>query len=88
MKISAEISLYPLTKQYDGIVLEFVKQLHAHPGLQLSINGMSTQLTGESKDVFTAIHDSLHWCFDRKDVLVAVVKYLNREITPNQPYDI
>lgn len=56
MKATFEISLYPLHNEYKDIVLAFLKDLHAFPGIKVETNGMSTQVFGELDELFTIMN--------------------------------
>jgi uncharacterized protein YqgV (UPF0045/DUF77 family) len=48
MKISIELSLYPLAEeQYKTEIWAFIKKLRTVDGLQVITNGMSTQVFGD-----------------------------------------
>lgn len=48
MKISIELSLYPLAQeQYKSEIWSFIKRLRKIEGLDVVTNGMSTQVFGE-----------------------------------------
>lgn len=47
MTIAVEISMYPLTEDYEPSILDFIARLEAHDGLRVEINSMSTQIFGE-----------------------------------------
>jgi len=55
MKATVEISLYPLTEEYESVVLSFLDELEQNESLSFSTNGMSTQIFGESSDIFAAL---------------------------------
>lgn len=52
MEMTAEISLYPLTENYEEVVLLFLERLDRHPGIRFRTNGMSTQIFGDSETIF------------------------------------
>jgi len=52
MKASFEVSLYPLTENYESVVLAFLDELEKEEAVTFSTNGMSTQIFGESQEVF------------------------------------
>ncbi|MCS6974852.1 MAG: hypothetical protein N2044_11755 [Cyclobacteriaceae bacterium] len=56
MKATFEISLYPLHNEYQDIVLAFLKDLNAFPGIKVETNGMSTQVFGELDELFTIMN--------------------------------
>ena len=47
MRITAEISLYPLTDGFVDDIRDFIHRLREEPGLEVVSNQMSTQLRGE-----------------------------------------
>lgn len=47
MKVTVEISLYPLHEQYSTSVKEFIATLHQYPGIVVETNGLSTQIFGD-----------------------------------------
>lgn len=49
MQISADISLYPLKKEYRDPIKTFISQLEAHSNVLVSKNSMSTTLLGDYK---------------------------------------
>ena len=55
MHVAVELSLYPLTGEYIPPILEFIARLDARPGLEVSTNSMSTQVSGEFDAVFDAL---------------------------------
>jgi uncharacterized protein YqgV (UPF0045/DUF77 family) len=55
MEVSVEISLYPLTEDYETVVLTFLDELEKAEAITYSTNGMSTQVFGEASHVFPLI---------------------------------
>ncbi len=47
MKVSVDISLYPLKKAYRQPIIEFIDSLVGHAEIELTYNSMSTTLFGE-----------------------------------------
>lgn len=84
MKISAEISLYPLHEGYESIIIDYIKHLQTLPDLEVAVNGMSTQISGDMHRVFNAIEVTLTKTFTHKSQVVAVVKYLGKEVKPGE----
>ncbi|MEM9261874.1 MAG: YkoF family thiamine/hydroxymethylpyrimidine-binding protein [Bacteroidota bacterium] len=80
--ISAEISLYPLTPDYEGIIIDFIHLLRAQPGLEVATNGLSTQLTGEYQAVMAAITKAMEPTLAGKVTCSFVLKILNVGIDP------
>ncbi|MFT3904716.1 MAG: YkoF family thiamine/hydroxymethylpyrimidine-binding protein [Steroidobacteraceae bacterium] len=52
MRISVEISLYPLASDFIPPIQDFIDRLNAYPELEVTTNTMSTQVFGEHRRVF------------------------------------
>jgi uncharacterized protein YqgV (UPF0045/DUF77 family) len=55
MKLTADLSLYPLQEEYIPIIQSFIASLQDRTGLQVARNAMSTQVSGDYDTVFAAI---------------------------------
>ncbi|MBW7931912.1 MAG: hypothetical protein H3C57_11565 [Gammaproteobacteria bacterium] len=80
MRITAEISLYPLDEQFVSHIGDFILRLRAEPGIEVVSNQLSTQLRGE----FAAVSGALNRCMEASmaspQAVVFVVKYLNADL--------
>lgn len=47
MKISVDISYYPLLDEFVPAIHDFIARLNQYPEIEVSTNGMSTQVFGE-----------------------------------------
>ncbi|MCX4190388.1 YkoF family thiamine/hydroxymethylpyrimidine-binding protein [Methylophaga sp. OBS3] len=63
MRISVDISLYPLTEQYVEPILTFIDKLEANPALVVKRNSLSTQIFGEYADVMAAMDSEIEAIF-------------------------
>ncbi len=63
MRISVDISLYPLTEQYVEPILAFIDQLENNPKLVVKRNSLSTQVFGEYRDVMAAMNSEIEAVF-------------------------
>ncbi len=52
MRITVELSLYPLTENYVVPIREFIARLKTYKELNIVTNAISTQIVGEHADVF------------------------------------
>ena len=59
MNVSIEISMYPLQKDFIPIIDHFLAQLHAHEGLKVNTNNMSTQVFGNAATIFPLVQEIL-----------------------------
>ncbi|WP_116107416.1 YkoF family thiamine/hydroxymethylpyrimidine-binding protein [Lewinella sp. IMCC34191] len=84
MKISAELSLYPLTSDYKEPIIAFIQRLREQAGLTVATNGLSTQVTGEYDDVMTALSEAMRPTMEGKNSCSFVIKILNVGIEPGR----
>ena len=76
MRLTAELSLYPLSEDYESIVLAFIETLISEHPISTVTNSMSTQVTGESTAVFSAIALALEASHARFGKQVLVAKFI------------
>ncbi len=77
MKISVEISMYPLTQNYEPPILAFLEDLNLHKGIEVQTNGMSTQLFGDYDIVMGILTKDIKTAFEKEDKISMVMKILN-----------
>ena len=82
MKISIEISKYPLTQEYEQPILQFIERLHQHPGLEVHTNTMSTQVFGDFHQVMEAVQNAMFQSFTQVQKSVLVMKFINADLRP------
>lgn len=82
MKLSAEMSLYPLEEKYEKPILEFIESLKANPGLTVKVNTMSTQVFGDFDTVTDQLKESMKSTFSDELARILVVKFINADLTP------
>lgn len=80
MRITAEISLYPLNEQFVTTITEFIFHLRRQPGIEVISNQMSTQLRGEFAAVTGAIDRCMQASMASPGAMAFVVKYLNADL--------
>jgi uncharacterized protein YqgV (UPF0045/DUF77 family) len=76
MLLTAELSLYPLHADYEPPIRAFIAQLAEHNGLTLQTNSMSTQLSGDSIAVLTAVGEALAHSHAQYGMQVLVCKFI------------
>lgn len=81
MRISVELSLYPLREDYFVPIEDFLTHLRAHKEVTIRTNGMSTQIFGEYQDVMRVLNQELERSMSGKDRLVFVAKFLNTDVS-------
>lgn len=77
MKITVEISMYPLDSDYKPAIREFIHGLRASDGLVTVTNQMNTQVTGDFDVVVPALNACMKKTMAACDKVVFVTKFLN-----------
>ena len=80
MRITAEISLYPLQEEFVTSIRQFIVELRGSPELEVITNQMSTQIRGDFDAVTSAITDAMRASFATDGSMSLVVKYLNADL--------
>ena len=84
MKLTAELSLYPLNEDYLGVIRDLIDALHEHGGLEVVTNAMSTQVCGDFDRVFAVIRQELKASHERHGKQVLVCKFIPGELDIRQ----
>lgn len=80
MKLTAELSLYPVQEDYTPIIQSFIDALRTQADLQVVGNAMSTQICGDYDKVFAAISEVLAASTRQFGKQVLVVKFIPWEL--------
>ncbi|MCY7295283.1 YkoF family thiamine/hydroxymethylpyrimidine-binding protein [Alteromonas sp. a30] len=80
MKITVEMSLYPLATEYLPIIEKTVARLNAESDVTVVTNAMSTQISGDFEKVTALINREVKATFESTGKAVFVCKYLNGEL--------
>jgi uncharacterized protein YqgV (UPF0045/DUF77 family) len=88
MRITAEVSLYPLQDQFLPRIETFIRTIDRAPGLEVTVNQMSTQFRGELEDVTRAVEQALASSFQAGGPQVLVAKFLNADLPIRQAPDL
>jgi uncharacterized protein YqgV (UPF0045/DUF77 family) len=79
MKATCEISLYPLTEDYDAVVTGFCKDLMSVEGIDVEVNGVSTQVFGPYEKVWESVGKAVRKVFESGKA-VAVMKWAGSDL--------
>jgi uncharacterized protein YqgV (UPF0045/DUF77 family) len=79
MKISLDISLYPLHPDYKKDIKKFIKKISKSEVVKVSTNGLSSQLFGEYDDVMTILNKELKKTFNSKEKFTVIIKMMNED---------
>jgi hypothetical protein len=80
MRITADISMYPLADGFIAGITDFISRLRRQPGLEVLTNQLSTQLRGEFADVTGALERCMRESMEGAAPIVFVVKYVNADL--------
>lgn len=82
MRISLEVSMYPLTNDYKRHVRSFIEALQSQSAeIEIRVNGMSTQLFGEFDIVMRSFNDALKSAMRKGAPLAFVSKTLGADVS-------
>lgn len=59
MKVTVEISKYPLNESFEQEVLGFIERLRQYRGLEISVGPLATLIHGEYSQVFSALEKEM-----------------------------
>lgn len=79
MKISVEVSCYPLKVEYIPPIKDFIARMNAYENLKVETNNMSTQIFGEYLEVMDALTKEIHKSFDLPHSIF-VMKIINADL--------
>ena len=79
MRISVDISLYPLNADYVEPILAFIAKLETNPKLIVKRNSLSTQIFGEYRDVMAYLDSDIEAVFEQLPESVFVLKLVGMD---------
>ncbi|MCB1581485.1 MAG: YkoF family thiamine/hydroxymethylpyrimidine-binding protein [Marinicella sp.] len=82
MKVSVEISLYPLDQNYIPPIQAFIDRLNSYAELKVVENTMSTQVYGEYQQVLSIINKEMQRTHEQSPKAAFVMKVLNGDLSP------
>lgn len=74
MKISLDISMYPLQDEFCQPIIDFIERLEKAPGLVLERNSLSTQVFGDYRTIMGLMTEELETVFDQNPHTIFVMK--------------
>lgn len=84
MKVTLEITMYPLTDGFKNEVKSFLKRLNQQPNIEVITNGVSTQVFGEYDDVMQGYNSALKPSMDSETPIAVVSKIINSHLPPDR----
>lgn len=81
MKISVELSLYPLADNYIPAIDRLLAALHEAAGIEVRTNGMSTQIFGDYNPVMELLQSAMKQTMESEPKVAIVAKFLNTDVS-------
>src|SRR5215471_15250072 len=85
MRVTVEMSLYPLAGDALDKILGFIGVVQGDRRLEVVVNQMSTQVRGELGDVLDVLRAALERSFGAGGSQALVVKFLNADLPIGEP---
>lgn len=85
MKLSVEISNYPLTEDYIPAIQDFIDRLNAHHELEVMTNTMSTQVFGDYDVVMDVMKKEIRQSYKQFGRSIFVCKFIEGDLSPGKP---
>lgn len=79
MKISVELSYYPLNNEYLEPIKGFIQRMNTYANLVVNTNGMSTQVFGEYDEVMSALTTEMKKSFELPHSIF-IIKVINNDL--------
>ncbi|MCF6299348.1 MAG: hypothetical protein L3J01_05660 [Thiomicrorhabdus sp.] len=76
MKISIDISMYPLQEAYCQPIIDFIERVEQLPNITIQRNAMSTQLFGDYRPVMDALDSEILKVLETIPETVFVIKLI------------
>jgi len=76
MRITVDISMYPLTEEYVGPIKQFIEAINSNPNIEVITNKVSTQLRGEHSEIMPLLTNEMINVFEqiRASFVIKVIK--------------
>ena len=84
MEVSVDISMYPLHKDFESPIQEFIKKLRATK-FQVSENALSTHVYGDYLEVMEWINKNMHNSFLEEKNCVFILKIIHGDRGDYEP---
>ena len=81
MRVSVEISLYPLTDDFIPPIDDFIQRLNTHSELTVKTNAMSTQVFGEYTEVMRVMGEEMQRTHQHGAKAAFVLKVLGSDLS-------
>jgi len=85
MEITVEVSLYPLTENFEQVVIDYIHAIKKTQGIKVIVNGLSTQVFGEYTVVMNCMTDVNRAFFETQRCVILMKMAAGEKSTENLP---
>lgn len=82
MKLSVEISMYPLKDEYIPAIKDFIQRLNQQPQLRVITNTMSTQVFGDYDLLMDILKAEMRISWTQFGRAIFVCKFIDGDLSP------
>ena len=82
MKMTVELSCYPLNEDYIPVIKDFINKINQTEGVRAITNTLSTQLFGESEIIFPLLESAMTSTWHTQGKAIFVCKFLKGDLSP------
>lgn len=79
MRVSIDISMYPLHEEYCQPILDFIERIEQNPHLKVERNSMSTQVFGDYRTVMAELSEEILIALEKLPQTVFVIKLIGTD---------
>jgi uncharacterized protein YqgV (UPF0045/DUF77 family) len=79
MKVSVEISMYPLREKYCQPIIDFIEKLAQNPTVSIQRNSMSTHIYGDYRAVMDTLDTEMLIVLEQIPETVFVIKLIGTD---------
>jgi hypothetical protein len=83
MKMSVELSCYPLNEDYIPVIKDFIGKINQTEGVRAITNTLSTQLFGDSEVIFPLLESAMTSTWQTQGKAIFVCKFLKGDLSPD-----
>ena len=80
MKISVDISMYPLAETFKKPILAFIHALQSNPEIVVRRNTMSTQIFGDFDVLMPLLNSNMKKAMETDKSVVMILKVVNSDL--------
>ena len=81
MKLSVEVSMYPLKDEYIPVIKNFIDRINTYDGLKVITNVMSTQIFGDYDLVMDVIKNEMRRSYEKFGRAIFVCKFIDDDLS-------